>query len=260
MSRLNDPDFVRKEYRTETGLAGRSALYRFVSPDATDPRDVALNAIVATQPTRVLEVGCGRGEFAERLMREGSVGTVAVDLSDRMVELARQRGVDALVADVQALPFSDGEFDCVAALWMLFHVPDLKRALGEIARVLRPAGRLVATTNGDLHLHELRILLGVGRDHLTFGRENGAEILRSHFSHVERHDVDDWVAVPDRQPLVEYAQASFGPRDHAWKISFDLSVPFRIRRAVSIFVAAGRARRRSGGAVACGSFTMANSL
>ena len=44
-----------------------------------------------------------------------------------MVELARARGVDARVGDVQELPFADGAFDCVVAAWMLYHVPDLDR-------------------------------------------------------------------------------------------------------------------------------------
>ena len=46
--------------------------------------------------------------------------------------------------DVQALPFADGAFDVAVAAWMLYHVPDLDRALAELARVLRPGGRLVA--------------------------------------------------------------------------------------------------------------------
>ena len=64
-----------------------------------------------------------------------------VDLSQRMVELARARGIaDAHVGDVQELPFADASFDTVVAAWMLYHVPDLDRGLAEIARVLEPGG------------------------------------------------------------------------------------------------------------------------
>ena len=237
MSRLNDPRSVREEYRAETGLAARSALYRFLPSDAVDPRQHALNVIAASHSNRVLEVGCGRGEFAERLMRDLSAQLVAIDLSERMVELARQRGVDARVGDVQSLPFRDGEFDCVAALWMLYHVPDLERGLGEIVRVLRRGGRLVAITNGTMHLHELDLLLGAEPVHSTFTRENGDQTLRRYFARVERHDVDDWFAVPNHQPLVQYAESSLHLRDLVSKIPLDLPVPFRIHRAVSIFVA-----------------------
>ena len=44
-----------------------------------------------------------------------------------MVELARARGVDARVGDVQALPFEDESFDAALAAWMLYHVPDVER-------------------------------------------------------------------------------------------------------------------------------------
>ena len=49
-----------------------------------------------------------------------------------MVELTKARGVDVHLADVQSLPFADGEFDCVAANWVLYHVPDLDRGLSEL--------------------------------------------------------------------------------------------------------------------------------
>ena len=88
----------------------------------------------------MLEVGCGWGELAEWIARDTGAEVVAVDLSPRMVELARERGVDARVADVQQLPFADGEFDLVVAAWMLYHVPDLDRGLGG-ARARAPSRR-----------------------------------------------------------------------------------------------------------------------
>src|SRR5207244_5914622 len=103
----------------------------------------------------VREAGAGRGERAERMQRERGVEVVAVDQSERMVELARERGVDARLGDVLALPFEDGSFDCAVAAWMLYHVEDLDLGLRELARALRPGGRLVAVTNTEFHLPEL---------------------------------------------------------------------------------------------------------
>ena len=48
----------------------------------------------------------------------------------------------------------------VAALWMLYHVPDVDRAIAEVRRVLRPGGLFVAVTNGDGHLADLRVECG----------------------------------------------------------------------------------------------------
>ena len=95
---------------------------------ATDARDLAFDAVAEVEPRRVLEVGCGRGELAERVIAPSSAcELVAIDQSERMVELTRARGVDARVGDVQALPFEDAAFDCAVAAWMLYHVPDLDR-------------------------------------------------------------------------------------------------------------------------------------
>src|SRR5581483_142412 len=138
--RLDDPEVVRREYASEAGLRARASVYRGLA--GPDVLELVVGAILSGSPRRVLEVGCGWGELAARLGREPGIEVVAVDLSPRMVELARARGVDARVADVQSLPFADGRFDCVTANWMLYHVPDLDRGLAEIARVLAPGGRL----------------------------------------------------------------------------------------------------------------------
>src|SRR5207247_10358646 len=90
----------------------------------------ACGGVRCVGPRRVLEVGAGPGEFAERLGRDLGVEVIAADLSPRMVELARDRGVDARLGDVQELEFEDGSFDCAVAAWMLYHVPDLDRGLG----------------------------------------------------------------------------------------------------------------------------------
>ena len=96
--------------------------------------------IAGASPRRVLEVGCGWGELAEWIARDTGAEVVAVDLSPRMVELARERGVDAGSPTCRQLLFADGEFDLVVAAWMLYHVPELDRGLGELARVA-PSGR-----------------------------------------------------------------------------------------------------------------------
>jgi SAM-dependent methyltransferase len=161
-------------------------------------------------PRRVLEVGCGWGEFAERVVEELGVELVAVDQSERMVELARERGVDARVGDVQELPFGEGEFDVAVANWMLYHVPDLDRGLAELARVLRPGGRLVATTNSLDHLGELWSLVGRDRreEPVRFFAETAEEPLLRHFARVERYDNGGTVVFEDRAAVQRYVASS----------------------------------------------------
>jgi len=233
----NDPDVVRRQYASEQGLAARSSLYA----ETTGPfaGDVAFAAVAEVAP-RFLEVGCGTGWFAARVRAELGADVVAVNQSERMVELACAEGLDARVADAQALPFDDGEFDCVAANWMLYHVADLDRGLAEIARVLgSDAGRLVAMTNGVDHL-ELWELVGaaelrVGRD-LTFNAANGEEILRRHFPRVELRDSAGTVTIPGREAVVRYVRSTERWRSYADGVPERVE-PFIARRSNVVFVA-----------------------
>lgn len=231
---LNDPDHVVRQYQTEAGLAARKAVYRDVTgPDA---RELALEAVLNDAPRRVLEVGCGEGELAERLTATVPV-VVAVDQSPRMVELTRARGVDAHVADVQHLPFPDASFDAVLAAWMLYHVPDLDRGLSEVARVLRPGARLVATTNGADHLAELLALGGIERWELPFEAENGAEILGRHFSSVQRQDAHGTVTFRDIELVRSYFASSERLTGAVDRLPAALDGPLVARRLPVVFVA-----------------------
>jgi SAM-dependent methyltransferase len=234
--RLDDPEVVRREYATEAGLRARASVYGGVAgPDA---REAAFDAVGEAAPRDVLEVGCGWGELAARVTAELGASVVALDLSPRMVELARARGADARVGDVQELPFPDASFDVAVANWMLYHVPDLERALSELARVLRPGGRLVAATNGLDHLAELWALVGRARrlEPARFLAETAEEALRQHFAHVERRDVAGPVTFPDTDAVRGYVASSVAHKHLADRVP-ELSGPLVATRRNTIFVA-----------------------
>ena len=231
---LNDPQHVVRQYETETGLAARKAVYQDVT--GVDARALAIEAVLAVAPDRVLEVGCGEGELAERLTALAPE-VVAVDQSPRMVELTRARGVDARVADIQELPFADDSFDAVLAAWMLYHVADLDRGLSELARVLRPGGRLVATTNGNDHLAELLALGGLEHWDLPFAAENGAAILGRHFGSVERHDANGTVTFSDIELVRSYFGSSERLSGALDRLPEELDAPLVARRLPAVFVA-----------------------
>jgi len=93
----------------------------------------------------ILDLASGTGDFS-RLATHHHPGArpVAADLTERMLRLARERGVErAACADAMLLPFADAAFDCVCVGYGLRNFPDLKRAVEEIARVTRPGGLLL---------------------------------------------------------------------------------------------------------------------
>jgi ubiquinone/menaquinone biosynthesis C-methylase UbiE len=112
--KLDDPDLVRREYACEDRLRRRKRAQKELR-EGVDAEDVIVAAVAEVSPSRILEVGCGLGEPAERIEAELRCHVIALDLSPRMVELARGRGVDARVGDAQALPIENGDFDCVVA-------------------------------------------------------------------------------------------------------------------------------------------------
>ena len=230
--RLNDPNVVATEYASERGLLGRREAYRYA--EGPDAPALAVEAVLEAGPARVLEVGCGPGEAAARIAAAG-VDVEAVDISERMVELTRARGVSARVGDVQELPFESDSFDAALAAWMLYHVPDVERGVAELARVLRPGGRLVAVTNRVEHLQELRDLLGGAVATDTFSDRNGPEMLRYHFSRVDERDAGGWIDFPDREAVAAYVDASRSLWERELPADFD--GPLRVRRAPVIYVA-----------------------
>jgi SAM-dependent methyltransferase len=233
--RLNDPELVRREYADESRFATRAAVW--AGATGPDPRELAFEAVADVAPRRVLEVGCGRGEAAERILRELGAEVIALDQSERMVEMTRARGVDARQGDVQDVPFEDAIFDCALAAWMLYHVPDLGRAVAELARVLRPGGRLVAVTNTQLNLPELWSLLGERAERVHgFNAENGEEILRRHFASVTRRDARGTIRFPDRDAAFRYVKAST-TRSHLAEDLPDWDGPLDCTRFSAVFAA-----------------------
>jgi len=234
--KLNDPELVRKEYADESRFSLRQAAWRqgTTGPDA---HDTVLVALAEVNPARVLEVGPGKGELAARIALELGVEVIGVDQSERMVELTRGRGVEAIVGDIQTLPFEDGTFDAAVAAWMLYHVPDVDRAVAELFRILRLGGRLVAVTNSAWNLAELWSLVGETpkRDYV-FGRENGEEVLRRSFSRVERRDIDGGLTFPDYEAARAYVAAS-PVRSHLAERLPYFDGPLVARRLISVFVA-----------------------
>jgi SAM-dependent methyltransferase len=243
------------QYRDSSRLAARARLHVKYGTAS-----VAWFPWLATQVdwrpgSRVLEVGCGAGwmwaEAAARL--PGELDLTLTDLSngmvteavDRVGSLGRYRQTAGRVADVQELPFRPGSFDVVVAIYVLHHVPDTRRAIAEMARVLRPGGVALVACVGDGHLAELhqirREVFGEPwADTIadTFGAVAAAKALPGAFDEVEWQPYRDRLDCRDPDDVVDYL-ASIPPVEDASADQHE-----RVVQAVQRRFAAGGGRLR----------------
>jgi SAM-dependent methyltransferase len=127
-------------------LTGHEALAgRLIRPGAFDVRGCK----------HILDAACGNGRYARFLLKHADPDAVltAFDLSPNMLRRARARlhsdRVSFAAADLTRLPYAAGAFDAAVCGWVLEHLPDPRPGLRELARVLRPGGRLLLLSTED---------------------------------------------------------------------------------------------------------------
>jgi ubiquinone/menaquinone biosynthesis C-methylase UbiE len=173
----------------------------------------------------VLEVGCGAGWFWGEAAPYLSAGLriQLTDISPGMVKQAVIRAQEngdwswlaGCVADVSCLPFPDASFDAILASHMLYHIPDPRVALAEIARVLRCNGTAVIATNGISNMRELfdlrrTVFGGKHGDQLSaaFSLENGRPMAEAVFATVELRKYPDMLVCTEPRDVIDYLTSS----------------------------------------------------
>ena len=220
IERVIDPRYLAYQYGDSEKLRIRLETHEQFSERLQDdwyPKYVA--QLGPTPGERVLDVGCGFGAFHRAL---GEVGprVVAFDYSPGMASEAHHRAtrdglaVQVLRADAQQLPLADNSLDHALASHMLYHVPDIRRALTEIRRVVKVGGRVLITTNAadhsarlhDLHAQaarDLGLTPGAVPGH---GRFSLAELplVRSVLPNVQLHVQPNAFVFPDVESALRY--------------------------------------------------------
>jgi len=211
---------LNEQYKDAANLNARVQLHERFGTNSYDWQRWVFDQIKAGKKSRVLEIGCGPARLwlnnFDRIPKGWRI--TLSDFSPGMLQEAQQnlRAVrhDFIFQqfDAQSIPFKDKSFDVVIANHMLYHVPDLNKALSEIRRILALKGRFYAATNGLHHLRELGDLVRrvepsyqtghVPRDY--FNLEHGAEDLSRWFSHVTVRVLDDGLVVTETEPLIAF--------------------------------------------------------
>lgn len=227
MSKITDQrHLVTSQYKNAANLIKRSRLHERYSTNPVNWYTWVFDRLIIPANARLLDIGCGTGKLWLDNKDRIPPGWEFVfgDLSSGMVKEAQnnlaflEARARFQVLDVQLLYFEPDHFDAIIANHMLYHVPNVRRALQEIQRILKPAGRFYAATNGSNHMQELISLIKsipdiellIPSDSLlmnlnySFNLENGVELLEEHFSEVLLHRYDDTLKITEVEPLVDY--------------------------------------------------------
>jgi SAM-dependent methyltransferase len=218
--RVIDPAYLTYQYSNSEKLRIRLEAHERYSEHTQDdwyPQYVA--RLDPSPGQRVLDVGCGFGAFHPALAAAGA-RILGFDYSPGMAREARQRTtrdgllVQVLQADAQQIPLAERSVDHALASHMLYHVPDIRRALQEIKRVVKIGGRVLITTNAADHsarleeLHrqaasELGLTPGEVPGHGRFSLDD-LSLVRSVFSNAELHVQPNAFLFPTVESALRY--------------------------------------------------------
>jgi SAM-dependent methyltransferase len=220
IDRTIDPRYLEYQYADSEKLKIRLEAHERYSERSQDDWYERYVALLGPAPgSTVLDVGCGFGAFHPALSAVGA-RVVAFDYSAGMTREARQRAaerglpVQLLQADAQQIPLADRSCDHAIASHMLYHVPDIQRALEEIRRVVKVGGRVLITTNAADHsarlneLHtqaarELGLTPGATPGHSRFSLDE-LPLVRSVFPNVELHHQPNAFVFPTVESALRY--------------------------------------------------------
>jgi SAM-dependent methyltransferase len=121
--------------------------YEDTAAELAPVSDVAVAALGLSGGERVLDVACGTANAARVAHDAGAIVT-GVDASPRLLDVARERvpGGEFVQGDAAKLPFDDAQFDAAVSVFGVIFARPPERAAAEIARVVRPGGRVAVTT------------------------------------------------------------------------------------------------------------------
>lgn len=224
MLKSSDPQYLKNDqYRDASNLDARASIHQRFSTNSYGWFRWVFDGLVKLPAnTRILELGCGNGllwkENASRIPASWNI--TLSDFSSGMLDAAWRnlvvtgRAFQFKEIDAQSIPYEDETFEAVIANHMLYHVPDRPKGIAEIKRVLKPGGRLFATTVGKDHMKEMMDWyrqVHVSRTWESMANpfilENGREQLTPFFSEVRLSRYEDNLQVTELEPIMAYIRS-----------------------------------------------------
>lgn len=219
---INNSELVNEQYKNSENLNLRLSLHKY-NVNKVDWQVWCFNQMKFASNAKILELGCGNGLFWEnsRDRINNNWNITLSDFSDGMLKSAKQKldkvGLNFKYEkiDIQNIPYGDESFDVVMAKHMLYHVPDIEKALSEIKRVLKKDGVFYATANSSNSFIELNEIIESFDSNLIingankkFGMESGQVILNKYFNEIKTEVFEGKIVVAEVEPIVSYVAST----------------------------------------------------
>jgi ubiquinone/menaquinone biosynthesis C-methylase UbiE len=221
-------DYAELQYKTPQNLTNRMNFWSYGSNPESLQKWI-FSKIQLRDHECVLELGCGTGKLWVENFRNvpSTCSIVLSDFSEKMLSKAKEN-VQSLnlpikfeLIDAEKIPFPDQSFDVVIGCHMLYHIPNIEKALIAINRVLKPGGRFISTTISQQHIREIKDLLSDYGLYTTermnffseFRNETGRGILKSFFEEIVLYEYINHVKITSIEPLMRYIESMF-PKEH----------------------------------------------
>lgn len=262
---------LQEQYKTTQNIDARVRLHKECSTNPLGWFPWVYSQCQLFPGCKVLELGCGNGAlWSDNVTKLPNNAQITLtDISEGLLEETRIKlnrdlapavnekclSVVFCPCDCMDIPFADAHFDIVIANHLLFYIEDRDRVYQEILRVLKPDGRLIASTYGPKHMEEITTLVQEFHPSITladkelyeiFGLQNGAEELRSYFSEVTSCYYEDGLLVSNPELLLEYIISCHGnqneyllPKYQEFKDMLTRKLkkkPFSITKEAGLFV------------------------
>jgi len=250
---------IKDQYKNSNNLETRINIYQY----AKNPETLSQWLVRKIDPgtnLRILELGCGTGSLWTELKKSFPECKITLsDLFNGMIEKAKSllgtNEYDFMNIDYKNIPFTDSQFDIVISNHNLYHAENLDKVISEIHRVLKPGGKLYATTNSNEHLHELRSLINMEEwlwpnsiITAAFGAESGQQVLSKHFSKTNKELYENELQITEFEPIKNYLLSVRDVRIHSivnstenllrekFKKDLENNETFKIRSKVALFI------------------------
>jgi ubiquinone/menaquinone biosynthesis C-methylase UbiE len=223
MSDINNSSVVSQQYKDDKNLSVRLGLHQKYSTNKYGYTNWLFDFYDFFEGCNVLELGCGNGNMWNDKIQRLPAGSKLIlsDLSNGMREIVSEKfkaypNVSTEIVDIQNIQYPDNSFDMIIANSMLYHIPNLEKAIAEVYRVLKPGGKFYATTVGvngmQEYLHakfkEFNPKINAFSKPFPFNLQNGRDILGRSFKNIEMHEYEDSLEITETSDLIDWILSS----------------------------------------------------